>query len=237
MMACSVPTSPKSWAVTDIAFVRENLQRLPVRQIADELNESLPRVQRLVKRMKKNASSIPHGHAQTAKAVQIGHLGGTSPSNAPGSTSASADGSKRLYGPDCAPPDLLHFLRESPLGAATRALGMAHGTVHRLRHGYWPSDPRKIMQAWSRYKGRRSIVASSWFIRRVRPGGTVRHAGQDYTAPRLAARTGQMLAVARSSDGGLIAQTLELPAERIPLVPLAEMQSAARTNQPAQAQS
>ena len=93
------------------------------------------------------------------------------------------------------------------------------------------------MQAWSRYKGRRGIVASSWFIRRVRPGGTVRHAGQDYTAPGLAARTGQMLAVARSSDEGLIAQTLELPAERIPLVPLAEMQPAARTNQPAQAQS
>ena len=177
------------------------------------------------------------GQTGTACA-SVDQLGaGCGPSSMLGSTSASVDGSRRLYGPDCAPPDLLHFLRESPLGAATRALGMAHGTVHRLRHGYWPSDPRKIMQAWSRYKGRRSIVASSWFIRRVRPGGTVRHAGQDYTAPRLAARTGQMLAVARSSDGGLIAQTLELPAERIPLVPLAEMQPAARTNQPAQAQS
>ena len=123
--------------------------------------------------------------------------GGCRPSKAVGDTSASVEAKPRLYGPDCAPSDLIHFLRESPIGAATRALGMAHGTVHRLRHGYWPSDPRKIMQAWNRYKGRRSIVASSWFIRRVRPGGAIRHAGHDYTAPRLAARTGQMLAVAR----------------------------------------
>ena len=151
--------------------------------------------------------------------------GGCRPSKAVGDTSASVEAKPRLYGPDCAPSDLIHFLRESPIGAATRALGMAHGTVHRLRHGYWPSDPRKIMQAWNRYKGRRSIVASSWFIRRVRPGGAIRHAGHDYTAPRLAARTGQMLAVARASDGTLIAQTLELPAERLPLVPVADMQA------------
>lgn len=150
---------------------------------------------------------------------------GCSPFVDAGGTCASPAPCKRLQGPEFAPADLLLFLRENPIGDVTRALGLAKGTVHRLRHGYWPADPRKIMQAWNRYKGRRSIVASSWFIRRVRPGGAIRHAGHDYTAPRLAARTGQMLAVARASDGTLIAQTLELPAERLPLVPVADMQA------------
>lgn len=145
---------------------------------------------------------------------------GCSPSGEVGGTCASIGTAGRLHGPDCPPADLLHFLREKPMGEVTRALGMAHGTVHRLRHGYWPSDPRKVMQAWGRYKSSRSVVASSWFIRRVRPGGMVRHAGVDYTAPRLAARTGDLLAVTRSADGDLLAQTLELPAERLSLVPV-----------------
>lgn len=143
--------------------------------------------------------------------------------NGLGAACASPAHEKRLHGPANAPMDLLNFVRERSMGEVTRALGMAHGTVHRLRHGYWPSDPRKIMQAWGRYKGRRSIVASSWFLRRVRAGGTVRHAGIDYTAPRLAARTGQMLAVARGADGCLLAQTLELPAERMLLILADEM--------------
>jgi hypothetical protein len=112
---------------------------------------------------------------------------------------------------------LLLFLRENPIGDVTRALGLAKGTVHRLRHGYWPADPRKILQAWGRHKASRSVVGSSWFMRRVRPGGLVRHAGADFTAPRLAARTGAFLAVTRTADGSLLAQTLELPSQRLPL--------------------
>ena len=150
---------------------------------------------------------------------------GCGPGNAPGDTCAGVTPVAGLCGPAFAPQDLLDFVRAQSVRDAAQDLGLSRGTVHELRKGYWPADPRKIMQAWNRYKGRRSIVASSWFIRRVRPGGAIRHAGHDYTAPRLAARTGQMLAVARASDGTLIAQTLELPAERLPLVPVADMQA------------
>lgn len=143
--------------------------------------------------------------------------GGTSPKRGVVSASAHPMASGCLYGPATAPADLLTFLRERSISEVTKSLGIANGTVHRLRHGYWPHDPRKILQAWSRYKGRHGIVESSWFLRRVRQGGLVRHAGQNYTAPRLAARTGQLLAVAREAGGTLVAQTLELPAERLAL--------------------
>ena len=124
---------------------------------------------------------------------------GCSPFADAGGTCASPAPCKRLQGPEFAPADLLLFLRENPIGDVTRALGLAKGTVHRLRHGYWPADPRKILQAWGRHKASRSVVGTSWFMRRVRPGGLVRHAGLDFTAPRLAARTGAFLAVTRTA--------------------------------------
>lgn len=132
-------------------------------------------------------------------------------------TTPYASAKNRLYGPQSAPPELQHFVREQSVGDAALALGLARGTVHRLRQGYWPEDSRKLVQAWGRYQGQRGIVQSSWFLRRVRSGGVIRHAGLDYAAPGLAARTGQLLAVARAADGSLLAQTLELPAERLPL--------------------
>ncbi|WOI47706.1 hypothetical protein [Acidovorax sp. BLS4] len=99
---------------------------------------------------------------------------------------------------------------------ASLVLGLGRGTVARLRHGYWPADPRKIERAWNRYKAQRGVLAS-WFLRRVYPGGIVRHAGRAWGGSPLVDRTGQLLAVARETGGGLVAQTLELPAERLPL--------------------
>ena len=135
-------------------------------------------------------------------------------------TCAATMPANRSYGPACAPADLLDFVRGTPVAQAVRELALAQGTVHRLRCGYWPADPRKILRAWERYKARRSVVASSWFVRRVYPGGVVRHAGRAYTALALAPRVGQILAVTRTADGPLLAQTLELPAERVALQPL-----------------
>lgn len=143
--------------------------------------------------------------------------GGTSRAAGLGGIRASLEPSGRLYGPPAAPTDLLHFVQGVTIAQAMRELALARGTVWRLRHGYWPEDPRKIAHAWDRYKVRHGVVVSSWFLRRVYPGGVVRHAGRDYTALQLAARTGQMLAVAREAQGQLLAQTLELPAERLPL--------------------
>lgn len=135
----------------------------------------------------------------------------------PAGTCASAGGMKGSYGPRFAPPALLAFAQGQPARAAASALGLSVGTVHRLKQGYWPADSRWIMLAWEKYLARRSVVSSSWFLRRVRDGGLVRHAGAHYTSVQLSARTGQLLAVARNADGELIAQTLELPAERLSL--------------------
>lgn len=117
-----------------------------------------------------------------------------------------------------APADLLDFVHAQSVRESANALRLSLGTIHRLVQGYWPADPRKILQAWSAYKGRAGRIASSWFLRRVRSGGIVCHAGKQWSGQRLATRVGELLAVARAEDGGLLAQTLELPPERLPLV-------------------
>ena len=142
----------------------------------------------------------------------------TSAPNGAGGTHASPLSINRSSAPESAPADLMHFVCWSNAGDVARELGIGRGTVYRLAKGYWPADPSKILQAWGRYKASRSMLDSSWFLRRVRVGGVVRHAGADFTAPGLPARVGQMLAVARATDGSLLAQTLELPAERIALM-------------------
>jgi len=143
-------------------------------------------------------------------ASAFGHAGGAS---------ASPAAKKRPQSPKSAPDDLRHFMLAAPVVDVARELGLTRGTVYRLRDGYWPADPSRILQAWSRFKADRGVV-QSWFLRRVRGGGLVRHAGQQYSTPGLAVRVGQMLALARAADGSLLAQTLELPAERFVLAQL-----------------
>ncbi len=114
------------------------------------------------------------------------------------------------------PADLAAFVRSHSNRAVAAMLGVGLGTANRLKQGYWPADSRKIVQAWTAYKGRTAQRATSWFVRRVSVDG-VRHGGKWYTASQLAGREGELLAVARVADGELLAQTLELPAERIVL--------------------
>ncbi|CAB5646457.1 Uncharacterised protein [Comamonas aquatica] len=142
--------------------------------------------------------------------------GGACAAVAVGSTSASVTVKNAPAGLQSAPADLLAFIHGQSVSDACRALGVAKGTIHRLRHGYWPEDARYIEQAWSAYQARTGRIASNWFLRRVRDG-LINHAGQSWTAPGLAIRSGQLLAVARGSNGSLLAQTLELPAERLHL--------------------
>ena len=143
-----------------------------------------------------------------------------SPANSPGGTSAAVRTGSGVYGPALPPPDLLAFAQQTPVAQAAQDLGLARKTVYRLRQGYWPSDSRKILSAWAQFRGRTAQQASSWFLRRVHVGGVVRHAGREFTAHGLAARTGELLAVARTAGGGLLVQTLELPTERLPLAPV-----------------
>ncbi|TAN12922.1 MAG: hypothetical protein EPN34_03095 [Burkholderiaceae bacterium] len=108
---------------------------------------------------------------------------------------------------------------QSPTAAA-QALGLARRTVARLRDGYWPRNPEKIVRAWRTYAGHLAEQRSGWFLRRVYAGGVVRHARAAWGSPALAARVGQVLVCTRAADGALLAQTLALPAERFLLAPV-----------------
>lgn len=208
--------SPKRWAVADIDYVRQHHSTCTVRQIAEELKEPVTRVRKLVCYIKKGGHSVSDrqvANADTAKSV---HLRSSSPDAGWVDASAATCPAKALIGPLCAPPDLMAFVRVRPVREAATCLNLSRGTVHNLQKGYWPADPRKILQGWDAYKGRSVQRATSWFIRRVTADG-LRHGGKLYQAPQLAGRAGELLAVARAADGGLLAQALELPVERFTL--------------------
>ncbi|QXL84103.1 hypothetical protein [Comamonas sp. NLF-1-9] len=96
-------------------------------------------------------------------------------------------------------------------------LGVSYRTARRIRDGYWPLDERSLLAAWDAYRGRLSPQQSGWFLRRVQAGGCIHHAGGVWSAPTLAGRDGQTLAVARVNASTLLAQTLELPSMRFVL--------------------
>lgn len=133
-----------------------------------------------------------------------------------GDTSAASHPSSALEAAFSAPSDLLAFVRACPVRESARLLGLAVGTIHRLLSGYWPHDPRRIQEAWSRYKGREAVRSTSWFLRRVRAGQVV-HAGQRFGGRELAGRDGELIAVARTPDGGLLAVALDAPPARFVL--------------------
>lgn len=133
---------------------------------------------------------------------------GRSPRTGVAGAMASPGRAKRLAGPKSAPAELLAFLREVSVSEGADALGMSRKQVHRVRHGYWPADSRKIMAAWVAYQGRGAVLASSWFLRRVQPGALVKQGVQVFTGPRLGEYEGKLLALARTVGGGLVAQTL-----------------------------
>ncbi len=123
--------------------------------------------------------------------------------------------------PACAslqsPPELIEFARSKSVRDVAKDLGVARSTVHRLRHGYWPNDTRKLVSAWQNYKGRVAVLISSWFLRRVQVDYAIKHGKHCYTADCLRLRAGELIAVAKAPDGGLVAQTLELPLMRFHL--------------------
>lgn len=153
-------------------------------------------------------------------------------SNSPGNEMERPCGADRTLGDTCLaahpakavaarfslPQDLQAFLRACPIRESARLLGLSIGTIHRLLGGYWPRDPHRVLTAWGRFKERDGQQrATSWFLRRVR-GGVVVHARQRFGARDLAGRDGELIAVARMPDGGLVAVALDAPAARFVLV-------------------
>lgn len=140
---------------------------------------------------------------------------GASAERTAGGTSGSPAAKNRATGRKSAPPELLAFVRLESVTTAAGALGLTRQTIYRLREGYWPRNADKIMAAWRTCQGELADRASRWVMRRVYPGGMVLHARRWWTADGLAGRTDQSLALARTSEGQLLAQTLELPPERL----------------------
>lgn len=213
----------KRWAVVDIDYVREQYPTRTAGEIARDLGVSALRVRRLIsgRRWRKNGSVRPKPVAPSPTRQICAALGrGYSRDLVLGATHAAPTSKKRATAPESAPADLMAFVAALSEREGARALGLSRGSVGRLRQGYWPDDPRKLLTAWQRYKARQARAVGGWFLRKVYPGGLVRHAGHTYTATGLAAHTGQLLAVTRAADGGLLAQTLNLPAERIALAPV-----------------
>lgn len=145
---------------------------------------------------------------------------GTRSANGMVGTSAHPGTQNVAKAPFSGPADLTAFMASRSVTQIMLALNVSRGTAHRLRDGYWPQDARKLQAAWEHYKGRSTQQQSGWFLRRVHAGGTVRHAGRDWTAHGLAARIGQTMAVARAEGDVLLAQTLDMPSERLPLAPV-----------------
>ena len=130
-------------------------------------------------------------------------------------TCGSPAAKNRATGRKSAPPELRAFVRLESVTTAAGALGLTRQTIYRLREGYWPRNSDKIMTAWRACQCELADRASRWVVRRVYLGGVVLHGGRSWTADGLAAREGQSLAVARAEGFSLLAQTLELPPERL----------------------
>lgn len=142
---------------------------------------------------------------------------GTGHANVLGHTSAGVEAENAPKAVFSAPADLRGFVQAQTVTEVARVLGMSRKTAWRLRKDMWPRDMRSVLSAWDAYKGRSTHQQSGWFLRRVHAGGVVRHASADWSAPSLALRAGQTLAIARADANTLLVQTLELPAERFTL--------------------
>lgn len=216
------PTHPSGqrWTAAEITYVLEQYPARSARQIADDLNTPAPAVRRLLKRLKMCAQGA---QSNTRASVRSKHPKMNDFDGAAGADRAQVATSMPLRPLEAAsarnspPAELLAVVRDGSVRQAADALRLSVGLIHQLRAGYWPDDPRRILRAWATYRGRTGRVESSWFLRRVRAGGVVPHAGRRWSGVGLQQHVGELVAVARMPDGALLAQTLELPAQRLPL--------------------
>lgn len=207
-------------AVVDIVYIKEQHLIRTAAEIAAELGVPKSKVEYQVRKLKlpKQEVTAPNRRAMQAKRGAGDELD-TPPRHEQGAGGTTAPQGLRegLVGPISPPSDMLVFVRSQPVRQAALALKLSRGQVHRIAQGYWPEDSRRTLAAWDAYRGRTDAPGSSWFLRRVLPGGTVLHARAHYFSASLAYRVGMLVAVARVADGGLLVQTLELPAQRFVL--------------------
>lgn len=124
-----------------------------------------------------------------------------------------------LGGPFAPPPDLLAFLRSQPERAAAQALGLSHGMVHKLKAGYWPTDPRRVLAAWGRHQAAFGSGQGNDGVRRVQADGSVSVRGARYGGVGLV--PGTLCLVYPQAGGTLQVQPLQALAPLV-LRPLPE---------------
>jgi len=144
-----------------------------------------------------------------------------------GDTSGAGVASKPLAGLSCLPPDLRAFLRNRSVTEIAELLQLGKGTASRIKRGIYPhADPTSCSHA-GRPCGRLGTVpVGTWALRRVMADSAVHEAvlwgGALYSGAGLVGMRGRQIAVAPTADGGLLAQTLDLPPQRLPLVPVGD---------------
>lgn len=148
-----------------------------------------------------------------------------------GDTSGASVASKPLAGLSCLPPDLRAFLRNRSVTEIAELLQLGKGTASRIKRGIYPHAPNKLLKRWEAVRAAGAVPVGTWALRRVMADATVHEAvlwgGVLYGGAGLFGLRGRQIAVAPTADGGLLAQTLDLPPQRLPLVPIGEAGGAA----------
>lgn len=138
-----------------------------------------------------------------------------------GDTSVAGAASKPLAGLSCLPPDLRAFLRNRSVTEIAELLHLGKGTASRIKRGIYPHAPHKLLKRWEAVRAAGAVPVGTWAIRRVMADATVHEAvlfdGMLYSGAGLFGMRGRQIVVAPTADGGLLAQTLDLPPQRLPL--------------------
>lgn len=165
----------------------------------------------------KTPSGAPNGPAKPPKQA--------------GDTSMAGGISKRLEGLSSLPPPLRAFLRNRSVTEIADALQLGKGTASRIKRGIYPHAPHKLLKRWESIQASGAVPVGTWALRRVLADAMVHAAilydGALYSGAGLQGMQGRQLAVARTANGGLLAQTLDIPPERLQLVPVADRQEGA----------
>ena len=146
-------------------------------------------------------------------------------------TNGAGVASNPLAGLPCLPPDLRAFLRNRSVTEIADALQLGKGTASRIKRGIYPHAPHKLLKRWESVQASGAVPVGAWALRRVLADAMVHAAllydGALYSGAGLQGMQGRQLAVTSTANGGLLAQTLDIPPERLQLVPVADRQEGA----------
>lgn len=153
------------------------------------------------------------------------------PPKQPGDTSMAGAAQKPLAGLHGLPPDLRAFLRNRSVTEIAELLQLGKGTASRIKRGIYPHAPTKLLKRWEAVRATGAVPVGTWALRRVMADAMVHEAvlwgGMLYSGAGLLGMRGRQIAVAPTADGGLLAQTLDMPPQRLPLTPVAEAEGIA----------